>query len=90
MSAQNLILERRQFGRRKVATQGFIELPLRPPLPCRVIDISPNGVQLDASGLSALPSKFTLVVKNTRYECHVRHRENGIVGAVFTGLHPGT
>ena len=83
MSGRLQSIERRQFGRRKVACEGMIELPLRPSLPCRVLDLSVTGVQLDALGLTALPSKFCLVVGGRRYECQVRHRENGVVGAVF-------
>ena len=75
--------ERRQFGRRKVAAEGMIELPLRPLLPCRVVDISPVGAQLEVDGLAWLPSKFRLITGRARYECAVRHRDGSIVGVVF-------
>ena len=83
MGERTHIPERRQFGRRRVAVEGMIELPLRPLLPCRVLDISPIGAQLEVDGLAWLPSKFRLITGRNCYECAVRHRDCSIVGVVF-------
>jgi len=83
MAAFAVNLERRSFGRRKASTAGLIELPLRPLLECRVLDISQAGAMLEVGCREWLPSKFRLIVGVAKYDCVVRHRDGAIVGVSF-------
>ena len=87
MSTTERTTERRQFGRRKIAIDGQIEMPLRPLLACKVLDFSAAGAQLEVETHEWLPSKFHLLVGKATYECTVRHRDKTILGVVFTGGH---
>ena len=79
-------IDRRHFGRRKISSAGQIELPLRPLLDCRVLDISPAGAMLEVGAKEWLPSRFRLITENARYECVVKHRDGAIVGVSFQYL----
>jgi len=83
MTAFALKSDRRSFGRRKVALDAMIEIPLRPLQPCHVLDFSSVGAMLAVHSSFYVPSRFRLVMEKRTYECTVRHREGAIVGVSF-------
>ena len=77
-------VERRHFGRRQVAFEGHVHVPLRPPLVCRMLNISQGGALLEIDRYEWVPAKFRVVVGNFESECHVRHRDRKHIGVEFT------
>lgn len=75
--------ERREFGRRNTALEGVVKVPLRAPLPCRLVNMSPKGAMLDVPMYEHIPSKFRLIIGNYETECEVKHREKARIGVHF-------
>ena len=78
-----MMLERRQFGRRQVALDGEVKVPLRQPLPCRLLNMSEGGALLEVDKWEWVPAKFRVKVGNFETECQVRHREEMHIGVEF-------
>ena len=77
-------VERRQFGRRQVAFEGQVHVPLRPPLACRMLNLSQGGALLEIDRYEWVPAKFRVVVGHFESECVVRHRDRRHIGVEFT------
>jgi hypothetical protein len=75
--------ERREFGRRQSVREGFVRVPLRAPLPCRLVDVSPKGALLEIPQWDHIPQKFKLTIGNYETECDVKHREKARIGVHF-------
>jgi len=70
-------VEQRRFGRKNVNLEGAIELPLFPPLPCRVRELTAGGALLEVADARSLPNVFRVRIDAAGIEakCHVRRRE---------------
>jgi hypothetical protein len=76
--------ERREFGRRSAQLDGYVKVPLRAPLPCRLVNMSPKGALLDVAMYDHIPSRFKLMIGNYETECEVKHRERSRIGVHFS------
>lgn len=77
------VIERREFGRREVALPGQILVPLRPALPCRLLNVSRGGALLEVVGADFVPNRFKLQVGNFIADCEIRHRTSRSIGVEF-------
>lgn len=84
MEALPAFVERRQFGRRQVALEGQVHVALRPPLVCRMLNVSQGGALLEIDRYEWVPQKFRVVVGNFETDCIVRHRDRKHIGVEFT------
>ena len=77
--------ERRQFGRRQTNIFGWVIVPGRSPLCCRVTNISPRGAHLEMEKPLWLPYQFKLVFANDQSEqlCEIKHLYAGGLGVMF-------
>lgn len=75
--------DRREFGRRSTALDGYVKVPLRAPLPCRLVNMSAKGALLEVPHFDHVPSRFKLIIGNYETECDVKHREKGQIGVHF-------
>jgi hypothetical protein len=75
--------ERREFGRRAGVHEGYVRVPLRPPVPCRLVNVSPKGALLEIPNWDHIPQKFKLTIGNYETECDVKHRERAHIGVHF-------
>jgi hypothetical protein len=76
--------DRREFGRRNSALDGYVRVPLRPPMPCRLVNMSSKGALLDVPAWDHIPQKFKLTIGNYETECEVKHRERTRIGVHFS------
>ena len=79
------IPDRRQFGRRQTNVFGWIVVPGRSPLCCRVTNISPRGAHLELEKPLWLPYRFKLIFAHDQVErlCEVKHLYAGGLGVMF-------
>ena len=84
MEASPSFVERRQFGRRQVALDGEVHVALRPPLPCRMLNMSQNGALLEIDRYEWVPAKFRVAVGRYESDCIVRHRDRKHIGVEFS------
>lgn len=84
MEALPSFVERRQFGRRQVVLDGHVHVPLRPPLACRMLNVSQGGALLEIDRYEWVPARFRVVVGNFETDCIVRHRDHKHIGVEFT------
>lgn len=75
--------DRREFGRRNSQLIGYVKVPLRAPVPCRLVNMSPKGALIDVPAYDHLPSRFRLTIGNYETECEVKHRERARIGVHF-------
>lgn len=78
-----MMLDRRQFGRRSVSLDGFVRVPLRAPIPCKLVNMSEGGALLAVDKSTWLPQAFRLTIGNFETECTVRHRRDDLIGVEF-------
>lgn len=77
-------IERRDFGRRKIALEGIIWVPARAKVPCLVSNISVMGALVELDPRVWLPAKFRLVVAGKiDVECTLAHRTALAAGVTF-------
>jgi hypothetical protein len=77
-------IERREFGRRKVALEGIIWVPCRGKVPCLVSNISIMGALVELDPRVWLPAKFRLVVGDKiDVDCTLAHRTSLAAGVNF-------
>ena len=77
------LIERREFARRQVALDGELKVPLRAPLPCRMLNVSRGGALLEVGKWEWVPNKFSVKFGNFQSLCHVRHRDKSYIGVEF-------
>lgn len=80
--------EQRRFGRKPVVLSGLIEVPLRPPTPCLIHNLSVDGALIEVGEAGRLPAFFHLRIESAGLytRCDVIHRDGGnFVGVVFEG-----
>lgn len=78
--------EQRQFGRRPVSIAGEVILPLRPPIPCHIHDLSAKGALIEVPDSGQLPSRFKLEapLAEIKTNCNlVRRVDDRCVGVSF-------
>ena len=80
-----IVVERRQFGRRNTNMNGWIKISGRPKLPCVIRNLTPKGALLEMEVPSWLPFQFELALEpaNERLTCQVRHVLSGAIGVMF-------
>lgn len=81
-------MERRQFGRRQTMSVGWIKIPGRPKMACRILNQSPNGALLELRVPSWLPFQFELLIESDRsvHTCEIRHSRPDGIGVFFLDL----
>jgi hypothetical protein len=77
------MIDRRRMPRQDVAIEGAIHVPLRPPLPALISNISASGALLATARREYLPARFKLVIGDFETTCTVVHRERDQVGVSF-------
>lgn len=85
MPAASLRTEKRAFGRRKTALTAWARIPGRPPVPCRVTDISEGGAQLAFHVKTDLPQRFNLEIDAgpMAHLCELRRMDGAEAGVEF-------
>jgi hypothetical protein len=78
------MIDRRRLPRVYVSLEGAIHVPLRPPLPVLITNISASGALLETDRREYLPQRFKLVIGDFETTCTVVHRERGAVGVSFS------
>lgn len=78
-------LERREFGRRQSGSTGWIRIPGRPKLSCRIVNETPKGALLELQVPSWLPFQFELVVEADKvvHTCEIRHSRPDRLGVYY-------
>jgi hypothetical protein len=80
------LVERRGFARRQVELDGFIDLPLRLPIPCRIHNLSSHGALIETAEAPWLPQFFHLCIAeiNLDVRCHIIHNpDDAFIGVQF-------
>jgi methyl-accepting chemotaxis protein len=77
--------DRREFGRRATSINAWIRVAGRPPVSCRVKNISEGGARIELPQDSVVPRRFFPRLDGGRMEmlCEVRHRRPLSVGVEF-------
>lgn len=77
--------DKREFGRRTTRLGGWIKVKGRPPIPCRVENVSEGGALISLPQAMLLPRRFTLRIDTGSIEhlCEVRHGDGLQIGVVF-------
>ena len=77
--------ERRQFGRRAVRLQGWVEVPGRPRISCFVSNISGTGARLELMDDFFLPYHFHISIpdEGMRRRCEVKYTAHRVVGVRY-------
>jgi hypothetical protein len=78
-------MERRQFGRRNTSKAGWLLIPGRPRISCKIKNVSPKGALIELEVPSWLPFRFELLVEpeNEVQVCEIRHVLSGAIGVQF-------
>ena len=78
-------MERRQFGRRETMSGGWIKIPGRPRLACKIMNLTPKGALLDLQVPSWLPFRFELLIESDRslHTCEIKHARPDKLGVYF-------
>jgi hypothetical protein len=77
------MIDRRHMPRQDVSLEGAIHVPLRPPLPAFISNISASGALLETDRREYLPARFKLVIGDFETTCTIVHRERERVGVAF-------
>lgn len=86
-----MFMERRQFGRRPTTSVGWLKIPGRPKLACRILNSSPKGALLELAVPSWLPFQFELMIESDQsvHTCEIRHVRPDKIGVYFLDFGPG-
>lgn len=78
-------VERREFGRRQAGSTGWIRIPGRPKLSCRIVNETPKGALLELQVPAWLPFQFELVVDADKvvHTCEIRHSRPDRLGVYY-------
>lgn len=78
-------IERREFGRRQTGSSGWIRIPGRPRLPCRVLNETSKGALLELEVPSWLPFQFELLLDADKsvHTCEIRHSRPDRLGVYY-------
>ena len=78
-------VERREFGRRQTGSTGWIRIPGRPKLSCRIVNETPKGALLELEVPAWLPFRFELVVDADKavHTCEIRHSRPNRLGVYY-------
>lgn len=82
------MIDQRRFGRKEVVIHGWVEAPLRQPMPCLIHNLSIDGALIELAEAGQLPANFHLRAEaaNLFVRCDVVHRQGAhFVGVVFEG-----
>lgn len=81
-------VERREFGRRQTGSTGWIRIPGRPKLSCRILNETPKGALLELQVPAWLPFQFELVVDAEKvvHICEIRHSRPDRLGVYYINM----
>jgi hypothetical protein len=81
------MIDRRRMPRQLTGLEGSVQVPLRPPMPAFITDISPNGAMIEIDRWDYVPAKFKLTLGDFVTQCTVRHRDQKYIGVAFATLY---
>ena len=78
-------MERRQFGRRESGSAGWLKIPGRPRLACKIANINHRGALLELEVPAWLPFHFQVFIESDRslHNCEIKHQGRDRVGIHF-------